>query len=432
MSIVSRRPSLILAALVLVLIAMPGASPHVIRADEPDVNAAIEEQQRMAANLANQRAQLAYLRRQQAYLSGSLAQLSTDLDHVGLEIDAAIRRLNRVSRALRESREDLARYRRQIDSLEADLVRVAGDIVQSRIDLRARESLLQEHLRVAYEQSQTSILEVLLSTESFGEASSQLSYMLTLSDEDRLLADQIRLERERLQIRQATLRDGRVTLTALRDEEAQRAAALDAQQAQLDAARRALQERRAQLAALQQEQQLQFAAARRNAAQTREAIAAEKRALEGQRVLVQRLKKLAEKLDIAYRGRFAWPERGDFMVTQEFGWTTFNHHHTGLDMAYHIPHCGGPIYAAADGTVLADGHPNIAYGDTAIGVIIGHSQRLQSWYWHLSREIVSVGQQVKTGDLIGYEGATGLATGCHLHFQVMFDEVAVDPRNYLP
>jgi murein DD-endopeptidase MepM/ murein hydrolase activator NlpD len=94
--------------------------------------------------------------------------------------------------------------------------------------------------------------------------------------------------------------------------------------------------------------------------------------------------------------------------------------------------CSGPIYAAADGTVLADGRPNRAYGDTAIGVVIGHSQRLQTWYWHMSRELVQVGQKVRTGDLLGYEGATGIATGCHLHFEVLFDEEPVDPRLYLP
>ena len=68
----------------------------------------------------------------------------------------------------------------------------------------------------------------------------------------------------------------------------------------------------------------------------------------------------------------------------------------------------------------------------AIGVIIGHSQRLQTWYWHMSRETVSVGQQVSTGDLLGFEGATGLATGCHLHFEVLFDGKPVNPRGYLP
>jgi len=43
-----------------------------------------------------------------------------------------------------------------------------------------------------------------------------------------------------------------------------------------------------------------------------------------------------------------------------------------------------------------------------------------------------VGDEVVAGQLIGYEGATGYATGCHLHFQVMFDGNPVSPRNYLP
>jgi len=45
---------------------------------------------------------------------------------------------------------------------------------------------------------------------------------------------------------------------------------------------------------------------------------------------------------------------------------------------------------------------------------------------------VNVGQRVETGDLIGYEGATGNATGCHLHFQVNLDDIPINPRNYLP
>jgi murein DD-endopeptidase MepM/ murein hydrolase activator NlpD len=114
------------------------------------------------------------------------------------------------------------------------------------------------------------------------------------------------------------------------------------------------------------------------------------------------------------------------MITQEF-----SYYHGGLDMAY-ADRCGGAIYAAGDGIVIADGRPNAKYGDFAIGVLIGHSQRLATQYWHLSREIVTVGQQVHVGDVIGYEGATGFATGCHLHFGVFFDGVPQNPRNYLP
>jgi murein DD-endopeptidase MepM/ murein hydrolase activator NlpD len=416
---------------VLAAFAAPSVRPPV-HAGDPNVNDAIADQERLEAALAEHRARLAALRREQTELTSSIAALTDDLDQAGVQLDEAQAELDRLTRMLDQSRADLERYRTQIATLESDLQVIAADITQTRKDLSARELLLQEHLRAAYEQSQTSILEVLLSTDSFGQASSQLSYLLTLSDEDRALAEEIRHTREQLQVRRDTLRDGRETMTVLRDAEAERAASLAAQQAEVDAAKQRLEEYRAKLEALRKEQEAQYAAAVRNARTTQEVVAAEEQKLAGQRELVERLKEEADKLDIAYRGRFAWPLHGDFLVTQEFGRTSFNPKHTGIDMAYYTPSCGGPIYAAADGVVLADGRPNIAYGDTAIGVVIGHSQRLQTWYWHLSREGVSVGQQVSVGDLIGYEGATGYATGCHLHFEVRFDGQPVNPRNYLP
>ena len=385
----------------------------------------------MEAELARQRQQLADLRRQQSELTISLAQLSTDLHKAGMELAAAKSQLARVTSQLEESQSELEAYRSQIRNLQNNLEEVAADLVSTQIELGAREALLQDHLRSAYEQSQTSLLEVILSTESFGQVSNQLTSMMTLSDEDRALADEIRTTRQQLAVRQQTLRDGRETLTALRDAEKERSNSLAAQQVQVEAARQQLKDYERKLAELQARQQAQYEKSVRTERHTRALMDKERTELIGQKELVQRLKRRANRLDIAYRGRFAWPEKGEFFVTQEFGWTTFDHNHTGIDMAYRTG-CGGPIYAAGDGVVLADGRPNLQWGDTAIGVVIGHSQRLQTWYWHLSREIVSVGQEVHVGDLIGYEGATGQATGCHLHFQVNLDDTPVNPRNYLP
>ncbi len=431
MSIVRRRTAFPLALLVLAAMVASGAGSEPARADDPDVNEAILQQQRMEEQLARQRQQLADLRRQQADLSVSLAALHTDLATAGLELAKAVRQLDRVTAVLEQSRRDLGRYKDQITNLAADLEQVAVDMEIAATELQEREDLLQDHLRAAYEQSQTTMLEVILSSDSFGQVSNQLAFMLNLSDEDRRLAEEIRETRARLEVRQQTLTDGRQTLVALRHAEKERATALAEQQKQVDAARRELKAYQRELRELQAEQEAQYARALRTERRTKALMDAERRELAGQRELVARLKRLADRLDLAYRGRFAWPERGEFFVTQEFGWTTFDHNHTGMDLAYRTG-CGGPIYAAGSGQVLADDRPNIAYGDTAIGVVIGHSQRLQTWYWHLSREVVEVGQEVEVGDLIGYEGATGFATGCHLHFQVNLDDKPVNPRTYLP
>ena len=430
MSTVRRRA--VLAASLLLGIVLLSRATGPVQAGDPDVNGAIDQQRQMQADLDRQRAQLASLLDTQSRLGASLTQVSGDLAAVGVAIEDAKAQLDLLTAELQQARLDLAADRAQLTSLARDLDGVAVQIQQARSELVDREALLQDHLRHAYAQSQVSILEVILSSQSFTDVAGTLGDMLSISDQDRLLASAIQSAEDQLQIRQTTLRNGRAIYGALQQEATARAAELNDQQKRLDAARAALAVKQADLTRLQAEQRAQLAVAERDAIAYEQKIAAQEAALAGQAELVARLKAEADKLDVAYHGRFDWPLIGPFVVTQEFGHTSFEYFHAGIDLAYLEPTCGGPIYAAADGVVLADGRPNAQYGDTAIGVILGHSQRLQTWYWHLSREIVSVGQEVHAGDLIGYEGATGWATGCHLHFQVMFDGQAVNPRNYLP
>lgn len=399
----------------------------VVRATDPTVSDAISEQQQIEDELTRQRSQLADLQREQADLAASLRGMATDIRAVGLQIDLAVKQLEELTNKLVAARRELRLYQIDVTNLAGNLQNVSAKIDSSKIELSSREALLQDHLRTAYEQSQTSILEVLLSTDSFTKATSQLSYMLSLTDEDRGLAAEIRDRRQALETRRETLSLGRETLSALRDTAAARTAALDLQQQQLDAARAALEEKQQQLAELKDARERDFLDTSLSAEQQRQLVAAQELLLAGQQALVDRLTAEADALDIAYRGRFEWPERGGFLVTQEFGST-----HTAIDVAYYKPRCGGPIYATGDGVVLEDGRPLAQYGDTAIGVVIGHSQRLQTYYWHLSNEIVTVGQQINTGDVIGYEGMTGVATGCHVHFAVFFDGSPVNPRLYLP
>ena len=430
MSTVRRRTALAFTLLFTVDLLSRGVGPA--HAGDPDVNGAIAQQQRMQAELDAQQQQLASLLDDQQTLGASLQRLQGDLDSVGTAISDAEAQLRVLSDGLARSKAELAADRAQLTHLARDLTTVATQIDQNRVALASRESLLQDHLRQAYTQSQVSILEVILSSQSFTDAARELGDMLALSDADRALADQIRVARQQLEVRQATLRDGHAIFSNLAREATERAGQLAVQQAQLNAARAALADKLAKMRTLQAEQQGELATATSEAEGYRAKIAAQEAALAGQAELVARLKQEAQKLDLAYHGRFQWPLIGDFVVTQEFGPTVYETFHTGLDIAYYHPVCGGKIYAAADGVVLADGRPKAEWGDTAIGVIIGHSQRLQTWYWHLASEIVSVGQQVHAGDLIGYEGATGWASGCHLHFQVMFNDQPVNPRLYLP
>ena len=94
--------------------------------------------------------------------------------------------------------------------------------------------------------------------------------------------------------------------------------------------------------------------------------------------------------------------------------------HLGIDLAS-LPN--SPIGATNSGRVIfAD--KNGIYG---LVVVIDHGQGLSSMYGHMSNILVTVGQNVKKGEIIGFTGQTGLAGGDHLHFAVMINGVFVNP-----
>jgi murein DD-endopeptidase MepM/ murein hydrolase activator NlpD len=98
--------------------------------------------------------------------------------------------------------------------------------------------------------------------------------------------------------------------------------------------------------------------------------------------------------------------------------------HAGVDFA--AAH-GTPIRAAAAGTVIFADF-NAAYGWS---VEIAHGNGLVTRYAHASRLLVARGAAVRQGDTIAQVGSSGRATGPHLHFEVLKDGDATDPRRYL-
>jgi murein DD-endopeptidase MepM/ murein hydrolase activator NlpD len=79
---------------------------------------------------------------------------------------------------------------------------------------------------------------------------------------------------------------------------------------------------------------------------------------------------------------------------------------------------GTPIYAAAAGTVIISKNNGAWNGGYGSYVVITHNNGTQTLYAHMSKDVASVGETVAAGDVIGYVGRTGEATGNHLHFEV--------------
>ncbi len=97
--------------------------------------------------------------------------------------------------------------------------------------------------------------------------------------------------------------------------------------------------------------------------------------------------------------------------------------HEGMDFASET---GTPVYATGD-AVVAEAKWHSGYGNL---IVLDHGYNYTTRYAHLSEMNVSAGQQVKRGDRIGRVGNTGKSTGSHLHYEVRYKGVPVNPVNY--
>jgi murein DD-endopeptidase MepM/ murein hydrolase activator NlpD len=121
---------------------------------------------------------------------------------------------------------------------------------------------------------------------------------------------------------------------------------------------------------------------------------------------------------------FIWPVRG--YITSSYGYrpspfTGLRQFHTGLDLGAAQ---GTPIRAAMAGRVSSTGYD----GTSGNYVVITHHSGYRTLYAHMSVIRTKTGTYVKTGDVIGDVGSTGLSTGPHLHFTVYKNGVTVNPR----
>ncbi len=324
----------------------------------------------------------------------------------------------------------------QIDESQALLDQYDADITAKEAEIADLERQEQEQLEEYYtqvrwmdEHGSISYLSILFQASSFSEL---LDYITVIGD---LIAYNDRIVTQ-LQETQTALAEARDQVQAVRDQQAQVQAQLEAQKAQqqaqmdqLEAQKAQLEKDRAEAAALMD----QIAASESEAAEEARKLAAAE--AEVQQALKNAERKYAEQLAAlngnANTGEWYWPLPGKTKISSLFGgrylfgrWES----HTGTD----IPAAGGtPIHAAKDGVVTyVSPNKNTSYGWYCM---ISHGNGYVTLYAHqCQRPIVSEGQSVSKGQVIGYVGTTGNSTGNHLHFELRINGVRSDILKLYP
>jgi len=424
----------LIVPLVLGLFAAPAVAPGPVQGDElADAQA---QQAALEKKIKAQKSLIAGLNSSQATLEGRIARTTDQLDGITDDLAFTRKQVNALVKDIAAVQADYNTLVNDLEDLDLQLQRIGQMEATKKAELGERKAELAERIRDAWEAERTSLLETFLSGASFTDMLAEMSTQLDAAEQDRVLAQQIALDRETLLSLHQTVVATRAQTNTLRQETAVQKQKLDRRLAELEAARAKLVKLEKAVKAALTEQKAQFRKLAADKAKLRKALATSAAAK----------KKLEAKIDdlvasqfnqgnipSEYNGTLRWPMPGT--ISQDYGCTGFGweppsgdcaHFHSGIDI---VAPYGTPVRASAAGRVVYIGW-NWADGyDPAFIVIIAHSSNLTSWYAHLQQRYpIEAGQVVKAGQVIGYEGNTGHSTGAHLHWMVQFNGSFANPR----
>lgn len=417
-----------------------GAPPSPARADQ--LADAIAKQRSLEAQIARQKAQVTALIEGQAALGAELAKTKSSLEQINADLTAVRTQVVRMT-------VDVAVAQGQVDELDAlvskldlELRDVAAREAAKLAQLNERKAVLAGRIRLAYDTDRTTLLETMLSSDTFTDVLAEVSYQLDFAEQDKVLAEQIVADQKVLAVLHATVVSTREQTEAMRAAADARRAQLDTQLADLAAARDRLAQLEAETERLLREQQATYARMAAEQADLVKQIAASEKAQEDLQREIDRL--VAEQsrggaIPSRYNGTLEWPMAG--RITQEFGCTGFSweppkgdcaNFHSGIDIAAPMY---TPIRAAGPGVVLFAGPNPYDRVPKAWIVIIAHAENLVTWYAHVDDATrppaVRAGQTVVTGQIVAYVGVTGRTTGPHVDWRVEFNGSFVNPRLFL-
>ena len=329
-------------------------------------------------------------------------------------------------------RKKIANTQAQIDRCNQEIASINSNINANKADIAAKEAEIEDdifefkkRLSAMYMSNSDNSIQILLGAENFSDFLRLSQFTASMSARDKKLIDGLKAEIE-------VLNEKNAENEKLLNEQVSIKATIDEQQNELES----------------QEN---------DAARIYNSIAAEQNSEQKDLDAVNaEVKKLQKKLedDIASKQYstfinpntgLQWPISGFFMISAGFKSNDAVHkgHHNGIDIAGGGI-AGQPIRAIADGYVTlvhngcshnykkygnccGNGYGNYATVNHGTLTVNGTSANYVAYYAHAQKIVVSNGQYVKQGDIIGYVGTTGWSTGYHLHLGILRNGGWINP-----
>ena len=379
------------------------------------------------------RNQLNDLKDQKKELAEQIAQVKGQYQANENEIEDMVNRKNSID-------QQIALLHAQIDNINQQIAAYALLIADKQDELDEAQSRLdelneknKERIRAMEEDGNISYWSIIFKASSFSDLLDRLSMIEEIAASDQKRLKELSEAADLVASAQAELKSEKDELSETRQE-------LDATQAELDDKRAEADALLTELVARGEEFQAMLDASEALQEELMEQIAQKEKdlkAAEYQEWLATYVPPTTKPT-----GSDTTPSDGapsssgwisplkSYKLTSPFGMRKhpilgYERMHNGVDMA--AP-AGTPIYAAKSGKVTA---ASFQSGGAGNYVSINHGDGFSSIYMHMTRYIVSVGDYVSAGQVIGYVGSTGLSNGNHLHFGISYNGTYVNPMKYI-
>lgn len=356
-----------------------------------------------------------------------LAELESNRADTEKFIDKLDKKLSDISMEIYKLEKKLKKVKKKIKKNEEKLNKQKADIKDQYAAMKLR-------IQFMYENGDTQIADLLFGSDDISDFLNKVEYISELSSYDRRMLTKMQKTKEAMEETKRNLEDKKSELVALKDEQDKKRETtetlLEAKKTELAVYDSKIAASSASIRNMQNDISTQMDVVNQ-LKQAEERAAAEEKAKKNSGNNDDSTAQDSQIVDSdnTSSGGWMWPLPGCYEISSPFGTRTdpidgTTSYHCGIDIP--AP-AGTSIHAVADGTVAW------ATSGSSTGNWTGiyHGNGLYSVYMHQSVMLVSPGQTVHKGDIIGLVGSTGRSTGNHLHLSVRLNGAYVSPLSYV-